>query len=224
MGSHMHPAHLPSWTTVRLVRSGPGDAPAVIDASMILPANPPTVTINVLNELLVGNVTSRPLTLDEIRQHGIEFDATSFQAFMFTVAFTMSSSVVPISLPVRDPPFHPGESEFDNPLRVARTAAGRENVKAVLAPGPDGQSGTADDVDRLAPQGMGTAEFLVEGVREGSHVMEVEIRGILEGLPSGPAEVMGKARGSVVVRDPNFALTFIHPDVVRAGERYELLV
>jgi len=32
----------------------------------------------------------------------------------------------------------------------------------------------------------------------------------------------GKATGTVLVRNPNFALTFNHPDVVRAGETYAL--
>ncbi|MDH4017764.1 MAG: hypothetical protein OEV20_10540, partial [Actinomycetota bacterium] len=76
----------------------------------------------------------------------------------------------------------------------------------------------------LPPQGSGEAEFLVEGAREGSHVIDVEIRGMLHGLPGGPVEVTGGAEGAVVVRDPNFALTFIHPNVVRAGELYELQV
>ena len=123
----------------------------------------------------------------------------------------------------RDPPFAPGEPEYDNPLRIARTEAGRENIKPVLAPGQDGKSGTADDVDTLAPQGSGNAEFLVEGVREGAQIVDIEIRGTLQGLPGGPVEVAGVARGAVLVRDPDFSLTFIHPDTVRAGEGYELI-
>lgn len=303
-----------------------------------LPASPTTVTINVIDKVLAGAVSSRPLTLEEIRALGIQFDENSFQAFAFTIAFTTESGVINLEVPVlipvgtnteeqmlvgsqipgiqldqlpglqfpnlgvepimldvitdlppgekekippipgiiiipgnvaflnqffsvlltvsnlapdgtplvvrdlraeislpagadgvkgdilRDPPFRPGEPEFDNPLRLAKTAAGRQNTKPVLAPGPDGQAGTTDDVDRLRPQGSGTAEFLVEGIKEGGHVIGIEIRGTLEGLPSGPVQVVGHAQGAVVVRDPNFALTFIHPDTVRAGERYELLV
>ena len=309
-----------------------------VDSSLTLPASPSSVTINVLDELLVGDVTSRPLTLEEIRNFGIEFDENSFQAFNFTIALTTESDVIQLNLPVlvptapnsdagilagaqipgidldelpdleipnfliepimleaieedppggagippipgimiipgniaflnqffsvmlavsnqapdgtplvvrnvraeivlpagadgvagdilRDPPFEPGDPEFDNPLRIAKTAdAGRENIKSVLSAGLDGETGTADDVDRLRPQESGRTEFLVEGVREGGHGSRYRSRGTLEGLPGGPVEVAGRTRGAVVVRDPNFSLTFIHPDTVRAGERYDLLL
>jgi hypothetical protein len=308
-----------------------------VDPNLSLMANPPEVNINVLEELLVGDVTSRPLSLEEIRELGIQFDENSFKAFNFTMALATESRVVEIDLPVlfpttkgkereqpdlppvipiaglsgvpeleiegfdirpimlepikvpppgeeippipgiivipgniaflnqffsvllavsneapdgtplvvrdvkaevflppggdnvvgdilRDPPFSPGEPEYDNPLRIAKTAVGRENIKPVIAPGPDGEPGTADDVDSLRPLETGNSEFLVEGVKEGGHIIDIEIRGTLEGLPSGPIEVAGQARGAVVVRDPDFSLTFIHPDKVRAGELYELNV
>jgi uncharacterized protein YfaS (alpha-2-macroglobulin family) len=35
---------------------------------------------------------------------------------------------------------------------------------------------------------------------------------------------MGKARGAILVRNPNFALTLSHPSVVRRGELYDLFV
>ena len=303
-----------------------------------IPATPSSVTINVLDELLVTEIESRPLTLEEIEALGIQVDDTSFQAFNFTVALTTESEVVEIDLPVlapvsgggaeeppeiyrggptqlpgapelpnvslapvmleplqeiqgqlppdveippipgivvipgnvaflnqffsvlllvsneapdgtplivrdleaeillppgRDnvvgdirlaPPFDPEDPEFDNPLRIAATAAGRENEKPVLSPGLDGLVGTGDDVDVLEPQGQGQAEFLVEGVREGSHLVDLEIRGTLEGLPGGPIPVVGTAQGAVVVRDPSFSLTFLHPDAVGAGQLYDLQV
>ena len=302
----------------------------------VLPARPRDVVVNVLDELLSTSVSSRPLTLEEIRELGIQYDENSFKFFNFTVAFTTESGVVEIEMPValpttgspvehelrapvssvtlprsgnlpplelanvfikpvmlqivergeeeeelppipgiivipgnvgflnqffsvllavsneapdgtplvvrdlqaeirlpagadgvvgdllRDPPFAPGEPEYDNPLRIAETAAGRENVKPVVSAGADGKPGTSDDTSRLGPQGSGNAEFLVEGVREGGHVIEIDIKGVLEGLPGGPVEVAGVAEGAVVVRDPNFSLTFIHPDTVRAGEAYDL--
>ena len=311
------------------------DIRLVVDETLSLTARPASVTINVLEELLVGEVTSRPLSLEEIEEQGIQFDENSFQAFEFAIAFTTASDVVEIEVPVLipvsagaeerrniqfpgglgtvripgldipnvhlepimlelikdgggsgenipsipgiivipgniaflnqffsvlllvtneapdgtplivenvraeimlpsggdhvmgditlDPPFQPGDPQFDNPLRLAKTAAGRENIKPVISPGPDTVPGTDDDVDHLIPQGEGTSEFLVEGIREGGHIVEIEIKGTLIGLPSGPVEVMGIARGPVVVRDPNFSLTFIHPDIVRAGETYDLV-
>ena len=304
-----------------------------LEPGVSIPATPSAVTINVLDELLVSDVTSRPLSLEEIERLGIEYDENSFQGFNFTIAFTTESGVVHFDFPViapisvgaeklpvariptldlagledlnlpnlsiapvmleiieelpageaippipgivvipgnvaflnqffsvllsvsnqapdgtplvvtdlraeiklpaggdqlpgditADPPFAPGDPEYDNPLRIARTADGRLNVLPILAAGQDGVPGNDDDVDALAPQGSGNAEFLVEGVQEGAHIVDIEIRGTLQGLPSGPVEVKGVARGAVVVRDPSFSLTFIHPDKVRAGEIYELV-
>src|SRR6185436_8875052 len=74
-----------------------------IDHTTSVRATPSVVTINVLDQLLVGTVTSRPLALDEIRRLGIQFDDTSFQAFMFTVAVTTESNVVNIDIPVLVP-------------------------------------------------------------------------------------------------------------------------
>jgi hypothetical protein len=65
--------------------------------------SPASVTVNVLDEILVGAVSSRPLTLDEIRALGIQFDASSFQAFSFTIAMTTTSGVVNIEFPVLVP-------------------------------------------------------------------------------------------------------------------------
>lgn len=54
--------------------------------------------------------------------------------------------------------------------------------------------------------------------------MEIVIKGTLEGLPSGPVEIVGRARGAVLVRNPTFALTFSYPGVVRSGVAYDLYV
>ena len=52
-----------------------------------------------------------------------------------------------------------------------------------------------------------------------------EIDATLEGLAGQPPiQLSGRARGSVVVRDPSFGLTFHHPEVVRRDEDYELRV
>src|SRR5262249_6518614 len=68
----------------------------------------------------------------------------------------------------------------------------------------------------------GNAEYLVEGMREGSHVVEMTMKGTLLGLPVGPVQITGRAAGSVLVRNPTFTLTFTHPETVAAGEPYTL--
>jgi hypothetical protein len=110
----------------------------------------------------------------------------------------------------------------DDPLRFARVGPDEviEPVQRIAALGPDGQPGTGDDVERLQPGETGQAEFLVEGLEEGLHILDLELRGRLDGVASVPVEIRGKAAGSVLVRNPSFSLAFSHPRTVRAGEPY----
>jgi hypothetical protein len=124
----------------------------------------------------------------------------------------------------------------------------------VLPPGADGIPDTTDDPLAFAKtQGSGTSgqgsgegtvdlknkttgaadfgpgedangEVDVEGRLEGTYQIDVTINAQLLGLPVSPVPLSGKASGTVLVRNPNFALTFNHPDVVRAGETYALYV
>ena len=306
----------------------------VSDGEVLLYGSPDLVRLEVIDQLLVTSVSARPLTADEIREKGIVYDRTSFQAYDFTAAFAVGDGtkidiqfpvVLPTLLSVTDPKtvldlagvdvpllrtvqtlipdtlriqaripnlsvvgftlrldeaassgslvmppipgviVIPGDIGFlnqffsvtlmvgnvapagsgldvrnlraaislpagvdrvvgsnDDPLRLARTAAGIAPEQPVLQPGPDGQIGTADDLLVLSPGQTGSAEFLVEGLREGTHVIEMELSGTLEGLPVGPVPVRGRAAGAVLVRNPTFTLTFTHPDVVNAGEPYTL--
>ena len=44
----------------------------------------------------------------------------------------------------------------------------------------------------------------------------------MTGLPIGPVTIRGRAAGAVLVRNPSFTLTFTHPEIVNAGEEYDL--
>ena len=114
------------------------------------------------------------------------------------------------------------EQPGDDPLRFARVGpeAIIQNVLPVTKAGADGVFGTADDGRRLGAGGIGQCEFLVEGLREGLHVMDVKLAGTLEGLVAGPVAVEGRAAGSILVRNPNFSLAFSHPRTIRTGEPY----
>ena len=296
---------------------------------------PESVTIEVIEKLLVTQVTARALSAQEIRDKGIVFDKSNFQAYNFTAAFAVQDTPIQISFPVvlptlqgaqdvtlsqaglgHDPgadpagaeddhPRHaeaadpdsrtsrssasrsrcrrlagkqlvvppipgvvviPGDIGFlnqffsvmllvgnvapagsnlvvtdltgeillpagndtvvgsdDDPLRMAQTTSGPSpKIQLVVQPGADGKLGTADDIASLGPGDSGSAEYLVEGRREGTHVIEFNITGTLHGLPVGPVQVTGRAAGSVLVRNPSFTLTFTHPDTVAAGEHYSL--
>ena len=114
----------------------------------------------------------------------------------------------------------------DDPLRFARVGAAAQifDELPVRQAGPDGRTGTDDDIDTLHPGESGQAEFLVEGLQEGLHVMDLTLKASLLGLAAGAVEVEGKAAGSVLVRNPKFSMAFSHPRTVRTGEPYEAFV
>ncbi|MGC4081208.1 MAG: hypothetical protein QM736_03595 [Vicinamibacterales bacterium] len=85
-------------------------------------------------------------------------------------------------------------------------------------PGPDGKVGTADDIALLGPGDSGDAEYLVEGLREGSHVVEMQMTGTLTGLPVGPVTITGRAAGAVLGAQPE-VLAHVHASRRRAGRR-----
>lgn len=114
----------------------------------------------------------------------------------------------------------------DDPIRFARVGANAEiqPIQPVRALGPDGVPGTADDVERLQPGETGQAEFLVEGLAEGLHVMDVTLEAALDGLGSRTRAIRGEASGAVLVRNPKFSLAFGHPRTIRSGEPYSATV
>ncbi|MEO7678208.1 MAG: hypothetical protein ABIV39_15735, partial [Verrucomicrobiota bacterium] len=114
----------------------------------------------------------------------------------------------------------------DDPLRFARVGPGKivQPIQQIVRPGPDGKIGTSDDIARLFPGESGQAEFLVEGLQEGLHVMNLDLTADLEGLAAGVVKIKGKAAGSVLVRNPKFSLAFAHPRTIRAGEPYDAFV
>jgi len=303
---------------------------------VILYATPESVTIEVIDQLLITEVTARALTAEEIQEKGIIFDSSNFQAYNFTAAFAVEpgqditidfpvllpilqsaqdvsaseaeipslkppqlqsiATIIPDTLKVAqaqipnlmvkgfsfdivgelmgvlEAPTIPGvivipgdigflnqyfsvmlmvgnaapegsglivqdlQAELvlpagndtvvgsgDDPLAMAITQQGESpRTQPVAKPGPDQRLGTADDEDFIAPGQTGNAEFLVEGRREGTHVIEMEISGTLTGLPIGPVEIRGRAAGAVLVRNPSFTLTFTHPEIVNTGEAYDL--
>jgi hypothetical protein len=77
-------------SNIRIVRNGR----SVLDVS---PAN---VTVNVIDQVLVTSVTTRPLTLDEIREKGIVLDSDDYLGFEFTIGLATNSQTVAFTMPV----------------------------------------------------------------------------------------------------------------------------
>ncbi len=291
-------AGLHTLDNIRLVSNG----------EVLLRGIPESVTINVIDKLLVTQITARPLTAAEIREKGIVFDRDNFQAYNFTAAFAVDPTgaairldfpillpalksasgppgnvevipsihppglqslrtIIPDTLKVQAqvpnlsvvgftlrvpilegkdffvPPIPgviviPGDIGFlnqffsvllmvsnaapdgsslvlsdlraslvlpagkdtvvgsiDDPLAMAQTGAGpTSHFSPIAQPGADARVGTADDILSIGPGETGNAEFLVEGRREGSHVVEMAIEGTLNGLPVGPVADHGPSR------------------------------
>ncbi len=322
---------------IRLVNDGE----PLLDATAQDGAPATTIAIKVISEVLVTSVTSRPLSLDEIKEKGIVIDQNNFQAVNFQVAFNIDGSPftiqLPVALPTREllntrpdrgqlvtqlavinrqlstlqtalppqfdrpglnfsiaplpfvyvpedgddplftvPPITglvviPGNVAFlnqffsvmlmvsnvapdgtplvlrdvrgtiklptgldrvpgasyenpgDDPLRLARIeGVGLQPTVKVVQIGPDGTVNTADDIATIPPQKDGHGEFLVEGLKEGGHIFDIEIDAVLDGLPSGPVNLVGAAAGAVFVRNPTFSVTLAHPRTIRSGEPYDL--
>ena len=290
------------------------------------------IVINVIDEILVTEVTSRPLSLEEIQEQGIVITEENFTAFEFVVGFLVESEPVLIKFPViipaeqeieyidvprpttpkfsqpqainipgldipnlmitgfglkpppidkedelEDPPptipgviIIPGDVGFlnqffsvllmvsnaapegsalrvnnllaeitlplgednlaetgDDPLRMAETRQGAQTMQPILRfkETAAGETVISEDEDFLLAAETGQAEFLVEGLIEGTHIFDIEVTGDLEGFQSGNSYPLSTTvPGVVLVRNPNFAMTIAHPEVVRDQEPYTVFV
>ncbi|MCH9646794.1 MAG: carboxypeptidase regulatory-like domain-containing protein [Deltaproteobacteria bacterium] len=291
-----------SLDNIRLVQGG----------ELLAFAEPRTAGV-LVTQILITRVTSRPLTLEEIRARGIIIDEDNFQAFNFVFGFAVDTGEVRemsfnLAIPrggggtgrgarfiIPGGPRFPQIETFDPPKIIPtvletggcsggcsqaelppipaaivfpfdnavlnqffsvmlmaqngapegdalvlrdlsanlRVPAGLRPAETepptplgvpvpVRVPGPDGELGTGDDDPDINGQETGQAEFLVEGLREGNHIVSLDIEGILQGLPTGLQPVSGVARGVVLVRDPTFGVVLSHPASVQANQEYSL--
>jgi len=66
----------------------------------VLDVLPQTVTVEVIEQVLVTSVKTRSLTLDEIREKGIVLDSDDYLGFEFTLGLKLESQAVSLSFPV----------------------------------------------------------------------------------------------------------------------------
>ncbi len=287
------------------------------DGKVLLKANPERALIQAL-DMIVTRVESRPLSLEEIREKGINITEDNFTVYNFSIGLLLHSKEVRYSFPVvyagGDPyiapinggghappqlggggggamtkqtvPFEmkpvaktvmPGDggggtapprmtgvlvfnndiaflNQFFSVMFIVSNQApdgsplSLKDLKATMTfpdglveaettpphivgtpipvrcPGPDEKLGTADDLDVILATFSGMAEFLAEGKKEGSHVVTVDFEGTVAGMPGGDQQVKGSAKGMVIVKNPEFSVTFSHPRVVRTGEEFDIFV
>ncbi len=80
-----------------------------------------------------------------------------------------------------------------------------------------------DGGNSVGPGESASGTWIVEGMKEGGHLLEFQIQGeFTGGRLTGPVPILGIARTKVLVRNPSFDLLLVHPDVVRQGEIYTL--
>jgi hypothetical protein len=83
---------------------------------------------------------------------------------------------------------------------------------------------TAQDDRVIAPGNQGTASWTIEGLKRGTHTLQIDITADLQRPGRTTLPVASRTQAVVEVVDARFNLTFSHPDVVREGEAYGLFV
>ncbi len=66
----------------------------------VLDVEPSSIPLKVIDQILVTQVTTRALTLDEIRAKGIVLDSDDYLGFEFTMGFKLDSRAVDLKFPV----------------------------------------------------------------------------------------------------------------------------
>ena len=71
-----------------------------VNGATVLDVTPNRVDVEVIEQVLITSVTTRPLTLDEIKAKGIILDNDSYLGFEFTLGIALDSKAVEFSFPV----------------------------------------------------------------------------------------------------------------------------
>jgi hypothetical protein len=66
----------------------------------VLDVAPRRIVVKVIDQILVTSVTTRPLTLAELKDRGVVIDSNSYLGFEFTVGVQVDSKAVDVSFPV----------------------------------------------------------------------------------------------------------------------------
>ncbi len=115
----------------------------------------------------------------------------------------------------------PHPTKYGHPLSLIDPENGGLE-RGMIYVGEDGQSGTWDDRDTIEPNQEATAEYYVRGNVPGIHDVTFDITGTATAGPDTRFAVTSQARGRVYVRNPEYTVTFEHPEVIAKGEPYDL--
>ncbi len=112
---------------------------------------------------------------------------------------------------------------IDGITAMIRTPTELRVVKSVPASGfnlPVPVVDATHGVTFLVAQAKGNVDWTIEGLRPGTHTLEVEVRATYKAPGQNDFPLKGTVRASIVVHDPRFSITFSHPDTVRKGIDY----
>ncbi len=112
---------------------------------------------------------------------------------------------------------------LDGVTAMIRTPTELRVVKSVPASGfnlPVPVVDSANGVRFLVAQAKGDVDWTIEGLKPGTHTLEVEVRATYKSPGQADFPLKGNVRASIVVHDPRFNITFSHPDTVRKGIDY----
>src|SRR5258708_34792266 len=66
----------------------------LVNGSSVLDVTPSTVTVKVIDQVLVTSVQTTPLTPDQIQAMGVVRDSSSYTVFQFTIGWQISSKLI----------------------------------------------------------------------------------------------------------------------------------
>ncbi|MGE5243271.1 MAG: Ig-like domain-containing protein [Betaproteobacteria bacterium] len=113
---------------IRLEKGGQ----TVLDATTSDGRPASTIPIRVINEVLVASVTSKPLSLDDIRSKGIVIDEKNFSAVNFQVAFNIDGKPFTINAPAVLPTPELLKTAPDRQVLVQQISAMNRTLSAAL--------------------------------------------------------------------------------------------
>ncbi len=114
------------------------DLRVVDGARTLYEATPRVVQVRCLGQVIISSVTSTPLTMDEIRDAGIQLEPGNYEGRRFTMALTIGSNAVQLTVPVAIPKYNGyldprGGAQF-GPLEIqGLTVGGGFDVSVVAA-------------------------------------------------------------------------------------------
>jgi hypothetical protein len=118
----------------------------------VLDVMPQTVTVQVIDQVLVTSVKTRALTLDEIREKGIVLDSDDYLGFEFTLGLKLESQPVTLTFPVVfDRHGIPIPDPLTPPPAPARQGAPMPTMVPLLLDAFDDGGGTGDGGGQRLP-------------------------------------------------------------------------